>query len=226
MNMDNNNNNKYLHHIIPQNSQDFQIYYQQDEYQQQQQQPQYQILNDDYDYEYNDNKRFKRSHEYQQIPYSSLSIITNNNNCTNDNNLFDSNQVSPQMRMMANDRERQRTGSLNEAFDTLRQIVPTLPSDKLSKIQTLNLATKYIQFLYSILSQNPSSSEFNVNYCESSSNSSCSSTSNSINVNNSSYNQSYKQATPTKYQSQVLIQDVLPGDKSKNDEIINNQKNL
>ena len=47
----------------------------------------------------------------------------------------------------ANVRERQRTKNLNEAFSSLREIVPTLPSDKLSKIQTLRLASKYIDFL-------------------------------------------------------------------------------
>lgn len=59
-------------------------------------------------------------------------------------------------RVMANVRERQRTQSLNEAFASLRQIIPSLPSDKLSKIQTLQLATQYIEFLYQILSTNES----------------------------------------------------------------------
>lgn len=45
-------------------------------------------------------------------------------------------------RVMANVRERQRTQSLNEAFQSLRKIIPTLPSDKLSKIQTLKLASR------------------------------------------------------------------------------------
>lgn len=45
-------------------------------------------------------------------------------------------------RVMANVRERQRTQSLNEAFSALRKIIPTLPSDKLSKIQTLKLASR------------------------------------------------------------------------------------
>ncbi|XP_022904366.1 twist-related protein 2-like [Onthophagus taurus] len=55
-------------------------------------------------------------------------------------------------RLMANVRERQRTQSLNEAFASLRKCIPTLPSDKLSKIQTLKLAARYIDFLYHILS--------------------------------------------------------------------------
>jgi len=54
-------------------------------------------------------------------------------------------------RVMANVRERQRTQSLNDAFSQLRKIIPTLPSDKLSKIQTLRLATRYIDFLYQVL---------------------------------------------------------------------------
>ncbi|XP_023224932.1 twist-related protein 2-like [Centruroides sculpturatus] len=54
-------------------------------------------------------------------------------------------------RILANVRERQRTQSLNEAFASLRKIIPTLPSDKLSKIQTLKLAARYIDFLYQVL---------------------------------------------------------------------------
>ena len=54
-------------------------------------------------------------------------------------------------RILANVRERQRTQSLNDAFGQLRKIIPTLPSDKLSKIQTLKLATRYIDFLYQVL---------------------------------------------------------------------------
>ncbi|XP_023943214.2 protein Fer3-like [Bicyclus anynana] len=65
-------------------------------------------------------------------------------------------------RVMANVRERQRTQSLNEAFASLRQIIPSLPSDKLSKIQTLQLATQYIEFLYQILSNSESSSSSDV----------------------------------------------------------------
>ena len=56
-----------------------------------------------------------------------------------------------QLTQVANVREQQRTQSLNSAFEALRRIVPTLPSDKLSKIQTLKLASSYIQFLNSLL---------------------------------------------------------------------------
>lgn len=54
-------------------------------------------------------------------------------------------------RNQANIRERARTQSLNEAFQNLRQSIPTLPSDKMSKIQTLKLASDYISFLYTVL---------------------------------------------------------------------------
>merc|ERR1712224_378053 len=54
-------------------------------------------------------------------------------------------------RNQANVRERMRTQSLNEAFANLRQSIPTMPSDKMSKIQTLKLASDYIGFLYTVL---------------------------------------------------------------------------
>ncbi|XP_010871626.2 twist-related protein 1a [Esox lucius] len=60
-------------------------------------------------------------------------------------------EVLQSQRVIANVRERQRTQSLNQAFASLRQIIPTLPSDKLSKIQTLKLATRYIDFLHHVL---------------------------------------------------------------------------
>lgn len=72
-------------------------------------------------------------------------------------------------RIMANVRERQRTQSLNEAFASLRKSIPTLPSDKLSKIQTLKLAASYIDFLYHVLStsspENPGDGDVLGNVC-------------------------------------------------------------
>lgn len=60
-------------------------------------------------------------------------------------------------RIVANIRERERTKIMNDAFSNLRKKVPSLPSDKLSKIQTLKLASEYIQFLIKVL-QNSSHS--------------------------------------------------------------------
>lgn len=52
----------------------------------------------------------------------------------------------------ANSRERDRTHSVNSAFLTLRTLIPTEPVDrKLSKIETLRLATSYISHLHTIL---------------------------------------------------------------------------
>jgi len=66
------------------------------------------------------------------------------------------NPTSPEdvyeQRTLANVRERQRTQSLNDAFSQLRKIIPTMPSDKLSKIQTLRLASQYIHFLKEVRS--------------------------------------------------------------------------
>ncbi|XP_057685639.1 twist-related protein 2-like [Corythoichthys intestinalis] len=64
-------------------------------------------------------------------------------------------------RVIANIRERQRTQSLNDAFASLRKIIPTLPSDKLSKIQTLKLASRYIDFLYQVLQSDEMDSKIN-----------------------------------------------------------------
>ncbi|KAK5972487.1 Twist protein [Trichostrongylus colubriformis] len=50
-------------------------------------------------------------------------------------------------RVCANKRERQRTKELNDAFSILRKIIPSMPSDKMSKIHTLRIASDYIRFL-------------------------------------------------------------------------------
>lgn len=55
-------------------------------------------------------------------------------------------------RQAANCRERKRMHTVNSAFDQLRELVPTYPSNrKLSKIDTLRLACAYIQDLVSVV---------------------------------------------------------------------------
>ncbi|XP_052003552.1 basic helix-loop-helix transcription factor scleraxis [Xyrauchen texanus] len=55
-------------------------------------------------------------------------------------------------RNTANARERDRTNSVNTAFTALRTLIPTEPADrKLSKIETLRLASSYISHLGNIL---------------------------------------------------------------------------
>ncbi|XP_033932662.1 transcription factor 15-like [Pseudochaenichthys georgianus] len=60
--------------------------------------------------------------------------------------------VVVQQRSAANARERGRTQSVNSAFTSLRSLIPTEPVDrKLSKIETLRLASSYISHLASVL---------------------------------------------------------------------------
>ncbi|KAL2103232.1 hypothetical protein ACEWY4_000100 [Coilia grayii] len=55
-------------------------------------------------------------------------------------------------RNAANARERDRTQSVNTAFTALRTLIPTEPIDrKLSKIETLRLASSYIAHLANVL---------------------------------------------------------------------------
>ncbi|XP_059183977.1 transcription factor 15 [Centropristis striata] len=55
-------------------------------------------------------------------------------------------------RQAANARERYRTHSVNTAFTALRTLIPTEPADrKLSKIETLRLASSYISHLANVL---------------------------------------------------------------------------
>lgn len=57
-------------------------------------------------------------------------------------------------RVSANKKERRRTQSINTAFSDLRTAIPNVqPDTKLSKIKTLKLATKYIEYLIDILSK-------------------------------------------------------------------------
>ncbi|XP_030309935.1 transcription factor 15-like [Calypte anna] len=55
-------------------------------------------------------------------------------------------------RAAANARERDRTHSVNAAFGALRRLIPTRPSDRrLSKVETLRLASSYISHLANVL---------------------------------------------------------------------------
>ncbi|XP_046338492.1 pancreas transcription factor 1 subunit alpha-like [Haliotis rufescens] len=57
-------------------------------------------------------------------------------------------QQQVQQRQAANLRERRRMQSINDAFEGLREHIPTLPYEKrLSKVDTLRLAIGYISFL-------------------------------------------------------------------------------
>lgn len=61
-------------------------------------------------------------------------------------------QVKKKRRLAANARERRRMQNLNQAFDRLRQYLPSLSNDRqLSKHETLQMAQTYITALYDLL---------------------------------------------------------------------------
>lgn len=105
--------------------------------------------------------------------------------------------VLKKRRVAANSRERRRMNGLNDAFERLRDVIPSLGSDhKLSKYETLQMAQTYIGSLASLLRRTSSTDSnlsispsgasikephFNVDMNISSSNSSLSSTEESLN---------------------------------------------
>ncbi|CAH8600919.1 unnamed protein product [Schistosoma mattheei] len=89
---------------------------------------------------------------------------SNNNDSSNDNTIehipisssssssTSLSQYQPPIKRVANERERTRTASVNDAFLMLRNLIPTEPMNrKLSKIETLRLASSYISHLHAIL---------------------------------------------------------------------------
>ena len=57
-------------------------------------------------------------------------------------------------RVAANARERRRMNGLNDAFERLREVIPSLGSDhKLSKFETLQMAQTYIGALANLLNR-------------------------------------------------------------------------
>lgn len=101
-------------------------------------------------------------------PYSPASVGTPAT-CSSDESLPDGNEdellggtTGPSVgtehkkirRIQANKRERKRMHTVNSAFDDLRDLVPTYPTNrKLSKIETLRLACAYIQDLAKLLNE-------------------------------------------------------------------------
>jgi Helix-loop-helix DNA-binding domain len=97
---------------------------------------------------------------------SSIMIKINSNSSSNDGDLSSlksvsrskrrSKQISPQVkkkrRLAANERERRRMQNLNDAFDRLRQYLPSLGNDRqFSKHETLQMAQSYISALSDLL---------------------------------------------------------------------------
>lgn len=104
------------------------------------------------------NNNYKQSRKRRRKTYR------NNNNSSDsssDVEFYDHSHGSKKQRTVANDRERKRTQQLNEALSSLRRIVPSLPADKLSKYQTIKLATQYIEFLWTLLKKHENKLEMN-----------------------------------------------------------------
>ena len=87
-------------------------------------------------------------------------IKLNNSSCTlssakcSTTNTTCSQEVLRKRRLAANARERRRMNSLNDAFDKLRDVVPSLGNDRrLSKYETLQMAQAYIGDLIKLLTR-------------------------------------------------------------------------
>ncbi len=104
----------------------------------------------------------KLSKQHRHMPYDRSpggSTCTSSDESNGEQDHDDENLTVEQKRlkrMAANCRERKRMHTVNSAFDELRELVPTYPTNrKLSKIDTLRLACAYIEDLTSLL-RNPS----------------------------------------------------------------------
>lgn len=70
--------------------------------------------------------------------------------------------ITPVQRTAANVRERKRMCNLNDAFESLRKIVPTFAYEKkLSRIETLRLAIRYISFMAGVVDKGNTSPQPN-----------------------------------------------------------------
>lgn len=88
------------------------------------------------------------------LPYRPESPTTSPSTAFTDTSSPAPPEVTKRRRLAANARERRRMNSLNDAFDKLRDVVPSLGSDrKLSKFETLQMAQTYIAALNQLLSR-------------------------------------------------------------------------
>ena len=77
---------------------------------------------------------------------------------------INNNNLNVVQRSAANDRERTRMRVLSRAFVKLKTSLPWVPSDtKLSKLDTLKLATSYISYLTKILEEDELNTEEVIN---------------------------------------------------------------
>ncbi|SPP79000.1 basic helix-loop-helix transcription factor amos [Drosophila guanche] len=98
-----------------------------------------------------------RSKPYDKLSTSISSISSSNSSASSSSfslSPVSSGTVLKKRRLAANARERRRMNSLNDAFDKLRDVVPSLGHDRrLSKYETLQMAQAYIGDLVTLLSR-------------------------------------------------------------------------
>ncbi|KAH8283108.1 hypothetical protein KR054_012202 [Drosophila jambulina] len=98
----------------------------------------------------------ERSKPYDKLSTSLSSSASCSSSSASSNSLSVScgGEVLKKRRLAANARERRRMNSLNDAFDKLRDVVPSLGHDRrLSKYETLQMAQAYIGDLVTLLSR-------------------------------------------------------------------------
>ncbi|CAM4884473.1 unnamed protein product [Rotaria socialis] len=108
-----------------------------------------------YSYENNKNNSTTANYDHSIASYDyNLAWTTPCSSVDSEINIEGQRPVELQVARPANKKERRRTQSINTAFSDLRTAIPNVQADtKLSKIKTLKLATKYIEYLMDILSK-------------------------------------------------------------------------
>lgn len=95
----------------------------------------------------------QRSKPYDKLS-TSMSSSTSSASSSSSSSAGFGGEVLKKRRLAANARERRRMNSLNDAFDKLRDVVPSLGHDRrLSKYETLQMAQAYIGDLVTLLSR-------------------------------------------------------------------------
>ncbi|XP_017132225.1 basic helix-loop-helix transcription factor amos [Drosophila elegans] len=95
----------------------------------------------------------QRSKPYEKLSTSMSSSASYTSSSSSSSASFGG-EVLKKRRLAANARERRRMNSLNDAFDKLRDVVPSLGHDRrLSKYETLQMAQAYIGDLVTLLSR-------------------------------------------------------------------------
>ncbi|CAB0033097.1 unnamed protein product [Trichogramma brassicae] len=100
----------------------------------------------------------EQQHQQQRRAYKRKSLVVDQEIVTLDSEnkrpkpskCRDREQAAKQ-REAANQRERERTHCLNQAFADVRGRLPTMPADKMSKIMTLRIALHYVEFMQHVL---------------------------------------------------------------------------